>query len=83
MTPDPLLAEEAEWMRLLLDSPAWSVLRKYLELARDEALQWILNPRQDDQMTHHWRGVHTGCVRALALPAEIIAYEKAQRTNAA
>ena len=78
---DPLLPIEAERMRELLDSPQWVVLRKYVESARDEALQHLLDPRQDDQLAHHWRGVHTGCLRVLGFPAEIIAYEKAQRSR--
>ena len=78
---DPGLVLDAERMRELLDSPQWAVLRQYMESARDEALGHALDPQQADQLTHHWRGVHAGCLRALGLPAEIIAYEKAQRDH--
>ena len=77
---DLSLVHDAEHMRLLLESPAWKVLDRYLVSLRDEALKMMLDPRQEDQILHHWRGVYTGTERIRGLPPEIIAYEKANRS---
>lgn len=76
---DLRLVHDAEQMRLLLESSAWKVMVRYLEGLRDEALRHLVDPRQEDQMTHHWRGVYSAHVRVLGTPEEVIAYEKAQR----
>lgn len=79
---DLQVVHDAEQMRLLLEFPAWKTLVRYLEGLRDEALRHLVDPRQEDQMTHHWRGVYSAHVRALGTPTEVIAYEKAQRKSA-
>lgn len=77
---DPVaLAQDAAAMRLLRESAAWLVYRRYLDSLREEAMTMMSDPRQEDQLMHHWRGVHAGVVRALGLPDEVIAYEKAAR----
>jgi len=77
---DPVaLLHDAEQMRLLRESSAWPVYRRYLESLRDEALKMMSDPRQEDQLMHHWRGIHAGMLRALGIPDEVIAYEKAAR----
>ena len=82
MATDPVaLIQDAEQMRLLRDSSAWPVYRRYLESLRDEALKMMSDPRQEDQLMHHWRGVHAGMLRALGIPDEVIAYEKAARAK--
>lgn len=77
---DLQVVHDAEQMRVLREAGTWKVLSRYVESLRDEALTHMLDPRQEDQIMHHWRGVYAAAVRVLGLPDEVIAYEKTLRS---
>ena len=82
MVVDLQIQHDAEQMRLLVDSSAWTVLSRYLTELRESALRHLLNPSLPDQETHHWRGVLMAHAKTLQTPQEIIDYAKAQRHSA-
>ena len=70
--PDPQLSYDAAQMMELRGHPAWTVLQRYLERMRGQAIDRMANPLESDQGTHHWRGVYTALTDLLALPERII-----------
>ena len=78
---DPQLSYDAAQMGEGIQGPFWGVLKRRLEVMRDQALTRTMNPQETDQFTHHWRGVYAVITDLLLLPERIIEANKAAQKD--
>ena len=78
---DPQLAYDAAQMADGIHGPFWGVLKRRLEVMKEQALARAMNPQENDQFTHHWRGVYTIITDLLILPERIIEANQAAQKD--